>query len=151
MSGVEIRRAVSADIPAIVDMLADDELGAARESPDDLAPYQAAFAVLERDPNQFLMVAAVSGDVVVGTFQLTFIPGLSRRGATRAVIEAVRVHHSARRAGVGEQMLRWAVRESDRRGCRLVQLTSDRTRPGAHRFYERLGFVASHIGFKLQI
>jgi GNAT superfamily N-acetyltransferase len=147
---MEIRRAVSADIPAIVEMLADDELGAARESPDDLAPYQAAFAGLERDPNQYLMVA-VSGGVVVGTFQLTLVRGLSRRGATRAVIEAVQVHHSARGAGIGEQMIRWAVQESGRRGCGLVQLTSDKTRPGAHRFYERLGFVPSHIGFKLQI
>ena len=150
MPGVEIRRAASADIPDIVNMLADDELGAARESPEDLAPYQAAFACLEKDPNQYLMVA-VSGDVIVGTFQLTLIPGLSRRGATRAVIEAVRVHHSARRTGIGEQMMGGAVRESQRRGGRLVQLTSDKTRPGAHRFYERLGFVASHIGFKLQI
>lgn len=131
-------------------MLADDALGAARESPDDLAPYQAAFEGLAKDPNQYLMVA-VSGDVVVGTFQLTLVQGLARRGTTRAVIEAVRVHRSARGAGIGEQMISWAVRESGRRGCGLVQLTSDKTRPGAHRFYERLGFVASHIGFKLQL
>jgi GNAT superfamily N-acetyltransferase len=150
MSGIEIRRAVRADIPAIVDMLADDDIGATRESPDDLAPYQAAFAALEKDPNQYFMVA-VSGDAIVGTFQLTLIPGLSRRGATRSVIEAVRVHRSARRAGIGEQMISWAVAESGRRGCSLVQLTSDKARPDAHRFYERLGFVPSHIGFKLQI
>jgi GNAT superfamily N-acetyltransferase len=150
MSGIEIRRAVRTDISAIVDLLADDELGAARESPDDLAPYQAGFPGLDNDPNQYLMVA-VSGDAIVGTFQLTLIPGLARCGATRAVIEAVRVHHSARRAGIGEQMIRWAVAESGRRGCSLVQLTSDKTRADAHRFYERLGFVPSHIGFKLPI
>ena len=150
MSGVEIRRAVRTDISAIVDLLAGDELGVTRESPDDLAPYQAAFTGLDEDPNQYLMVA-VSGDAVVGTFQLMIIAGLARRGATRAVIEAVRIHQSARRAGIGEQMIRWAVAESGRRGCRLVQLTSDKTRADAHRFYERLGFVPSHIGFKLPI
>ena len=150
MSGIEIRRAVRTDIPAIVDLLADDELGVTRESPDDLAPYQAAFTGLDGDPNQYLMVA-VSGDAVVGTFQLMLVAGLARRGATRAVIEAVRIHRSARRAGIGEQMIRWAVAESGRRGCSLVQLTSDKTRADAHRFYERLGFVPSHIGFKLPI
>lgn len=145
-----IRRAVAADIPAIVDMLADDILGAARESPEDLAPYQSAFAKLDADPNQFVMVAVREG-AVIGTFQLTFVTGLSRRGATRAIIEAVRVHSSARGAGIGEQMIRWAIDESARRGCQLVQLTSDKNRPGAHRFYERLGFVASHVGYKLQL
>jgi ribosomal protein S18 acetylase RimI-like enzyme len=150
VTDIEIRRAIAADIPAIVGMLADDELGASRESPDDLAPYHAAFASLEKDPNQCLMVAVRNEDVV-GSLQLTLIPGLSRRGATRAVIEGVRVHHSARRAGIGEQMIKWAITESGRRNCRLVQLTSDKSRPDAHRFYERLGFTASHVGFKLQL
>lgn len=145
-----IRRAEAADIPAIVGMLADDALGATRESPEDLAPYRSAFETLDSDPNQFLMVAVREG-AVIGTFQLTIVPGLSRRGATRAIIEAVRVHSSARGAGIGEQMMRWAIDESRRRGCRLVQLTSDKDRPGAHRFYERLGFVGSHIGYKLPL
>jgi GNAT superfamily N-acetyltransferase len=150
MTHVEIRPAVPGDLPAIVDMLADDELGATRESPDDLAPYQAAFERLRDDPNQFVMVA-VRDDMVIGTFQLTVIPGLSRRGATRSVIEGVRVHGSARGSGIGGHMIRWAVQESARQGCQLVQLTSDRTRREAHRFYERLGFTGSHVGFKLRL
>lgn len=150
MTYIEIRSAVTSDIPAIVGMLADDELGASRESPDDLTPYQVAFVRLEKDPNQFLMVAVRNG-TVIGTLQLTIIPGLSRRGSTRAVIEGVRVHSSARGEGIGEQMIRWAIEESGRQGCQLVQLTSDKTRPEAHRFYERLGFTDSHIGFKLQL
>jgi GNAT superfamily N-acetyltransferase len=150
MTEIAMRPAVAADLPVIVRMLADDELGAARESPDDLRPYQAAFERLQRDPNQVVMVA-VRDDTVVGTLQLTIIAGLSRRGSTRSVIEAVRVHSSARGHGIGEQMIRWAVQESGRQGCQLVQLTSDRARPQAHRFYERLGFTGSHIGFKLQL
>jgi GNAT superfamily N-acetyltransferase len=131
-------------------MLADDELGAARESPGDLAPYHAAFARLDQDPSQLLMVAVRDG-TVVGTLQLTIIAGLSRRGATRAVIEAVRVARAVRGAGTGEQLVGWAVAEAGRRGCQLVQLTSDKSRSRAHQFYERLGFTASHIGFKLQL
>jgi GNAT superfamily N-acetyltransferase len=150
VTDIEIRRAGPADIAAIVAMLADDELGAARESPGDLAPYQAAFARLDKDPDQLLLVAVRDG-AVVGTLQLTIIAGLSRRGATRAVIEAVRVHRAARRAGIGEQLVHWAVAESRRRGCQLVQLTSDKSRLRAHQFYERLGFTASHVGFKLQL
>jgi GNAT superfamily N-acetyltransferase len=150
MTDIEIRTAVPGDLPAIVTMLADDELGATRESPDDLTVYHAAFERLRNDPNQLLMVA-VRDDTVIGTLQLTIIPGLSRRGSTRSLIEGVRVHSSARGAGIGEQMIRWAVEESGRQGCQLVQLTSDKARPEAHRFYERLGFTGSHIGFKLQI
>ena len=150
VTDIEIRRAVAADVPAIVAMLADDELGAARESPDDLSPYHAAFARLDQDPDQLLVVAARDG-AVVGTLQLTIIAGLARRGATRAVIEAVRVHRDARRAGIGERLVGWAVAEAGRRGCQLVQLTSDKSRAQAHRFYERLGFTASHVGFKLQL
>ena len=150
MTDIEIRRAVSSDILAIVAMLADDELGAARESPDDLVPYHAAFARLADSPDQLLMVA-VRNKEVVGTLQLTLIPGLSRRGATRAVIEGVRVHRSVRGEGIGEQLIRWAISESGRRGCQLVQLTSDKSRRRAHQFYERLGFTASHVGFKLRL
>ena len=150
MSDLEIRPAVADDIPAIVAMLADDPLGAARESPDDLSPYTAAFERLAADPNQYPTVA-VRGDRVVGTLQLTVIPGLSRRGATRSVIEAVRVHTAERGTGLGTQLIQWAIDESRRQGCQLVQLTSDATRADAHRFYERLGFSASHVGFKLTL
>ncbi|MDW6061276.1 GNAT family N-acetyltransferase [Streptomyces sp. FXJ1.4098] len=150
MSDFEIRRATADDIPAIVAMLADDPLGARRESPDDLAPYQAAFERIDRDPGQRLVVAVRDGRTV-GTLQLTVIPGLSRRGATRSIIEAVRIHADERGGGLGTQLIQWAVDESRREGCVLVQLTSDATRTDAHRFYERLGFEASHVGFKLTL
>ncbi|MFD5039601.1 GNAT family N-acetyltransferase [Streptomyces sp. NPDC058378] len=150
MSDLDIRPAVSADIPAIVAMLADDPLGAQRESPDDLDPYLAAFRRLVDDQNQHLTVAVRQGKVV-GTLQLTIVPGLSRRGATRSIVEGVRVHADERGSGLGTQLIQWAVDESRRQGCQLVQLTSDATRTDAHRFYERLGFTASHVGFKLAL
>ncbi|SDK81381.1 GNAT family N-acetyltransferase [Streptomyces indicus] len=150
MSDLEIRPASAEDIPAIVAMLADDPLGARRESPDDLTPYRSAFDRLASDPNQHLMVA-VRGEQVVGTLQLTVIPGLSRRGATRSVIEGVRIHSDERGSGLGTRLIEWAVDESRRQGCQLVQLTSDATRTDAHRFYERLGFEPSHVGFKLPL
>ncbi|MFJ4920537.1 GNAT family N-acetyltransferase [Streptomyces sp. NPDC088725] len=150
MTDLAIRPATLDDIPAIVDLLADDPLGARRESSDDLAPYLAAYERLAHDPNQRVVVAVREGRVV-GTLQLTIIPGLSRRGATRSVIEAVRVHADERGSGLGTRFIRWAVEESRQQGCQLVQLTSDASRTDAHRFYERLGFTASHVGFKLQL
>ncbi|MEU7720347.1 GNAT family N-acetyltransferase [Streptomyces tibetensis] len=150
MGDLEIRAATTDDIPAIVAMLADDPLGAQRESPDDLTPYLAALERLSTDPNQHLVVAVREGRVV-GTLQLTIIPGLSRRGATRSIIEGVRIHADERGSGLGTQLIEWAIEESRNEGCQLVQLTSDKTRADAHRFYERLGFTASHTGFKLQL
>ncbi|WP_326604750.1 GNAT family N-acetyltransferase [Streptomyces sp. NBC_01799] len=150
MSDLEIRPAALTDIPAVVAMLADDPLGAQRESPDDLAPYRAAFQRLAHDPNQHLVVAVRDG-AVVGTLQLTVIPGLSRRGSTRSIIEGVRVRADERGSGLGTRLIQWAVDESRRQDCQLVQLTSDATRTDAHRFYERLGFIASHVGFKLAL
>ncbi|MET7360916.1 GNAT family N-acetyltransferase [Streptomyces sp. NPDC005562] len=150
MGDLEIRPATAADLHAIVGMLADDPLGAARESPDDLAPYVTAFELLAADPNQHLVVAEREGRVV-GTLQLTIIPGLSRKGATRSIIEGVRIHAEERGSGLGTRFIEWAVEESRRRNCQLVQLTSDASRTDAHRFYERLGFSASHVGFKLQL
>ncbi|MFG2132617.1 GNAT family N-acetyltransferase [Streptomyces sp. NPDC048751] len=150
MGDLEIRAATSDDIPAIVAMLADDPLGAQRESPDDLTPYLTALERLRADPNQHLVVAVREGRVV-GTLQLTVIPGLSRRGATRSIVEGVRIHADERGSGLGTQLVEWAVEESRRQDCQLVQLTSDNTRTDAHRFYERLGFTASHVGFKLQL
>ncbi|OIJ69314.1 GNAT family N-acetyltransferase [Streptomyces mangrovisoli] len=145
-----IRPAVATDVPAIVALLADDPLGAQRESPDDPAPYLAAFQRIDADPNQHLVVA-VRADQLIGTLQLTIVPGLSRRGATRSIIEAVRIHADERGSGLGSRFIEWAVAESRRQGCRLVQLTSDASRTDAHRFYERLGFTASHVGFKLAL
>jgi len=147
-----MRPARAADLPAIVAMLADDPLGATREELCDPLPgvYHAAFAAIADDPNQVLLVAVREG-AVVGTLQLSVLPGLARRGAWRGQIEAVRVATSARGAGVGRAMFHWAIDECRRRGCALVQLTSDTARPDAHRFYETLGFAASHVGFKLAL
>ncbi|MEU9285787.1 GNAT family N-acetyltransferase [Streptomyces sp. NPDC048275] len=150
MGDLEIRPAVANDIAAIVAMLADDPLGAQRESPDDLTPYLAALEQLSRDPNQHLVVAVREGRVV-GTLQLTIIPGLSRKGSTRSLIEGVRVHGDERGSGLGTRLMEWSIDASRRQGCQLVQLTSDVTRTDAHRFYERLGFTASHVGFKLAL
>ncbi|QNE20697.1 GNAT family N-acetyltransferase [Kribbella qitaiheensis] len=151
MTDVVIRRATSDDVPAIVAMLADDPLGAIRESPADLTPYQRAFAAIDADPNQFLVVADRNGEVI-GTLQLTFIPGLSRQGSTRALVEAVRVAASARSTGLGTTLMEWSIAEARARGCAMIQLTSDKTRTDAHRFYTtRLGFTNSHEGFKLTL
>ena len=150
MGDLEIRPAALQDLSAIVGMLADDPLGAQRESPDDLAPYMNALERLSSDPNQHLVVATREGRVV-GTLQLTVIPGLSRRGATRSIIEGVRIHADERGSGLGTRLIEWAIEESRHQNCQLVQLTSDTTRADAHRFYERLGFTASHVGFKLAL
>jgi GNAT superfamily N-acetyltransferase len=150
VSEIEIRRATRDDIGPIVRMLADDQLGATRESADDLGPYLKAFEDIDADASQLLMVADAGGDVV-GTLQLTIIPGLARKGALRGQVEAVRVRDDQRGNGLGGRLMAWAIEESRRRGCALVQLTSDVTRVDAHRFYERLGFVASHQGFKLKL
>lgn len=149
MGNVNIRRATADDVPAIVAMLADDPLGAKRERPGDAA-YAAAFKDIDADPRQLLMVAQ-SGDEVVGTLQLTFIPGLSRLGATRALIEAVRVRSDQRGGGLGGQLIAWAIDTARERGAAMIQLTTDASRKDAHRFYERLGFVASHVGMKLAL
>jgi GNAT superfamily N-acetyltransferase len=144
-----IRRATRADVPGIVAMLADDELGAARERPGDPA-YLAAFDAVAADPNQLLVVADVDG-TPVGTLQLTFIPGLSRQGAVRAQIEAVRIRSDQRGGGLGGQLIGWAIEAARQRGCALVQLTTDASRTDAHRFYQRLGFQPSHVGMKLTL
>ncbi|MFF1558044.1 GNAT family N-acetyltransferase [Streptomyces sp. NPDC058279] len=145
-----IRPATEGDLPEIVRMLADDPLGATRESPEDLPPYLKALRSLTDDPHQHMMVA-VRGERVVGTLQLTIIAGLSRKGATRSIIEGVRVHADERGSGLGTRFIEWAIERSRRENCVLVQLTSDVSRTDAHRFYERLGFTASHVGFKLAL
>jgi GNAT superfamily N-acetyltransferase len=152
-SSVVLRRATAQDLPAIVNLLATDQLGATRDgvrTPEDLARYQQAFRAIDDDPAHVLMVGD-SGGEVVATMQVSFLPGLARRGALRAQLEAVRVHDSYRSQGLGAAMLGWAIGEARRRGCALVQLTSDKSRTSAHRFYERHGFVASHEGMKLAL
>ncbi len=152
-SPVILRRAQASDLPAVVDLIAADQLGATRDgvqTAGDLAAYQAAFAAIDRDPAHLLIVAQ-SGPDLVGTMQLSFLPGLARRGALRAQIEAVRVQEAYRNRGLGAAMITWAISESRRRQCALVQLTTDKSRTTAHRFYERLGFAASHEGMKLAL
>ncbi len=148
-----LRRATLEDVPTIVELLADDPLGAARDGTDASdggQPYVQAFAAIDADPAHLLLVAEKSGRVVA-TMQVSFLPGLARRGALRAQVEAVRVHADLRNSGLGRALLTWARGEAERRGCALIQLTSDKRRPDAHRFYEGLGFTASHEGFKLEL
>ena len=147
---MDIRPATRTDVPAIVGMLADDPLGATRETPGDLAPYYEAFDKIDTDPRQHLMIAVQDGKPA-GTLQLSIQQGLSRRGASRAVIEAVRVHRDLRGGGLGTELIEWAIAEAKALGASVVQLTSDNTRTDAHRFYQRLGFAHSHAGFKLQL
>jgi GNAT superfamily N-acetyltransferase len=150
---VVLRRAVPADVGAIISLIAADQLGATRDGvrdAADLAAYESAFLAVDADAAQLLVVAEADGRIV-GTMQLTFIPGLARRGALRAQIEAVRVADGFRGNGLGSAMIGWAVDEARRRGCALVQLTTDKARADAHRFYRRLGFVASHEGLKLAL
>ena len=151
-SVMQIRKAERCDVRSIVQLLADDMLGTAREkigSPLPIA-YQSAFEAIDQDSNQLLAVM-VEDDAVVGTLQLTFIPGLSRQGATRGQIEAVRISAARRSEGLGEKLVEWAIERCRERGCALVQLTTDRRRGDAHRFYERLGFEATHLGYKREL
>ena len=149
---VTLREARREDVALIVAMLADDRLGAAREVTSEplLGSYYDAFAALARDPNNRLLIAECRGEIV-GTLQITFIVGLSRRGARRALIEAVRVAAPQRGKGIGEQIIRAAIDIARHKGCTIVQLTTDKSRTDAHRFYERLGFSASHEGMKLML
>jgi GNAT superfamily N-acetyltransferase len=145
-----IRPARAADVPALVALLVDDPLGAQRESIADLRPYHAAFARIADDPNQLLVTMERNGEII-GTQQITFIPGLSFQGAVRAQIEAVRIRADLRGSGLGTRLIEWAIEEARRRGCYLVQLSSNNVRLDAHRFYTRLGFEASHTGFKRKL
>jgi GNAT superfamily N-acetyltransferase len=146
---VEIRRAKAEDVPAIVDLIANDQLGSGRESPGD-PRYLTAFEDIDADPNQLLAVMVRDGQVV-GTLQVTITPGLARLGMKRATIEAVRVRGDQRGEGLGQRFIVWAIDVARKRGCGLVQLTTDASRGDAHRFYERLGFTPSHVGMKLPL
>jgi GNAT superfamily N-acetyltransferase len=152
MTDILFRPAQAADLPAIIALLADDVLGQQRE--DASSPpnrrYVEAFQAILADPNQ-LQAVAILHEEVIGTLQLTYIPGLARKGAWRGQIEGVRISAAHRGLGVGQQMFEWAIGQCRAKGCDLVQLTTDRERPDAHRFYERLGFVGSHIGYKLTL
>ncbi|WP_406299613.1 GNAT family N-acetyltransferase [Embleya sp. NBC_00888] len=156
MNDIEIRPAGRDDIAAIVGLLVDDTLGSGRDSQEDLTPYLAAFERVTADPNQELVVMtrpdpATGARTVIGTLQLTIIPGLSQRGTTRALVEAVRIAGSERGGGLGTILMRWTIDRARERGATLVQLTSNGTRENAHRFYRNLGFTDSHVGFKLTL
>ena len=147
-----LRQATRDDLPAIIALLYDDESGRTREDPSlPLDPrYVAAFEAIDADSNQNLIAAELEGEVV-GTLQLSFLPGLSFRGSWRGQIEAVRIAAHLRGQGLGEEMIRWAIEQCRARDCKLVQLTSTAARIAAHRFYARLGFVHSHVGMKLHL
>ena len=145
------RRAVRTDLPRLLELLTDDTLGKSREavgSDDDR--YVHAFELIDSDANQYLLVGELHGSIIA-MLQLTFIPGLSRRGALRANIEAVRVDSNLRGQGIGHWIIAKALLLAKERGCAVVQLTSDKSRAEAHRFYARFGFVATHEGFKLML
>jgi ribosomal protein S18 acetylase RimI-like enzyme len=146
---IVFRSATTADLPAIVALLADDHLGRSREDPSLPLDqrYLEAFAAIQADKNQILAVADRGGQIV-GCLQLSFVPGLSRFGMWRGQIEGVRVAAGQRGQGTGRAMIEWALQQCRTRRCGLVQLTSDKSRPDAIRFYESLGFVASHEGLK---
>ncbi len=149
---LRFRPARADDLPELVRLLADDPLGVRREAASlPLAPgYGEAFAAIQADPHNELVVAVLE-QAVVGMLQVTFIPSLSYQGRPRALIEGVRVSRSVRSRGIGAAMIRWAIERARSRDCVMVQLTTDRARPEALHFYERLGFVASHDGMKLHL
>ena len=149
---VIFRDATAADLPAIVALLAEDTLGETLEDPAlPLDPgYEAAFAAIQSDPGQRLLVAVLD-DHVIGTMQLSTIPGIAFKGAWRGQIEAVRIASDLRGRGLGEQLIEYGVEQFRQGGCKFVQLTSDKSRTSAHRFYERLDWTRSHDGFKLTL
>jgi len=144
------RLATRDDVAPIVRMLADDFLGSGRDQPGDVLAesYYTSFEALDADPNNELYVVELDSEIV-GTFHLTFIPGLSNNGAWRAQIESVRVAAPYRSQGIGKRMFDWTVEHARARGCRVLQLSTHVDRKDAHRFYERLGFASSHVGMKL--
>lgn len=157
---VTFRPARREDLPTLVAMLADDELGVQRERFEDPLPesYYTAFAAIDADPHQELVVAERAeadstgdGPAIVGMLQLTFLPYLTYQGGWRGLIEGVRVASSQRGRGLGRQLFEWAIERARERGCHVVQLTTDKRRPDALRFYESLGFAATHEGMKLHL
>lgn len=150
---VSFREAEEADLPAIVALLADDALGAVRERAEDPLPacYCEALARMRALGGHQLLVAETPAGEIVGCLQLMLLPGLARQGLTRAQIEAVRVARPLRGRGIGARLIEEAIARARAAGCGLVQLTSDASRGEAHRFYGRLGFVASHVGFKMTL
>ena len=152
MPDLIFRRATEADVPAIIGLLADDILGSSREATaaESYPQYLNAFRMIDADVNQFLLVVD-DGTRIVGTLQLTFILGLAGQGLKRGQVEAVRVASDRRGEKIGEAMLNWALERCRREQCGIVQLTTNKTRTQAHRFYDRLGFEPSHLGYKMKL
>ena len=150
--GVIFRLANANDLPAIVRLLADDDLGSQREKLEEPLPnsYVMAFEAIDTDPNHELVVAELNGEVV-GTLHLLFLPSISFQGGLRAQIESVRVGRKFQSLGIGSDMLKWSIERAKERGAHIVQLTTHKTRTNLHRFYERLGFKATHVGMKLSL
>nr|WP_026581361.1 GNAT family N-acetyltransferase [Bacillus sp. J33] len=149
---IRFRIAAEKDLDSIVAMLADDVLGSKRERYEHPLPnsYKLAFEAIAADPNNELVVACLGNDVI-GVLQITFTPYITHQGGWRATIEGVRTSASVRGKGVGTDLIKWAIQRAEERGCHLVQLTTDKKRPDALRFYERLGFKATHEGLKLKL
>ena len=152
MKEIFFRRAILDDLPFIVRLLADDDLGSQRERYEDPLPesYMKAFEHIDSDPNHELIVADLDG-MVIGTLQLMFLPSISYQGGLRAQVESVRVDVGQRGNGIGSKMMRWAIERAKEQGAHIMQLTSHTSRADAHRFYERLGFKGSHLGMKLNL
>jgi GNAT superfamily N-acetyltransferase len=152
MSAIVIRRAEAKDLEAIIRLHEEDELGSHGDvwSPETRPAYEAAFAAIERSPENRLFVAT-DGNEIIGTFQLTFIPNLTGRGALRVKVESVKVRAARRSGGIGAQMMAFAEDHARTHGAAMLELTSNKTRTNAHRFYERLGFTRSHEGFKKKV
>jgi GNAT superfamily N-acetyltransferase len=149
---LNFRQAINTDLPTLVNMLADDPLGAMREEPQEplnLA-YTAAFQAINNDPNNELIVAELKGQVI-GMLQLTFIPYLTYIGSWRCLVEGVRIAKDYSYQGFGTKLFQWAIERAKQKKCALIQLTTDKQRPNAIEFYEKLGFTASHVGFKLHL
>jgi ribosomal protein S18 acetylase RimI-like enzyme len=149
---LRFRLAKRADLPSIVRLLADDDLGSQRERYQEPLPdsYDSAFEQIERDPNHELVVAEQNGDVI-GTLHLMFLPSISYQGGLRVQIESVRVAKQFQSQGIGSAMMQWSMQRAKDRGAHIVQLTTHKTREAAHRFYERLGFKGTHLGMKLSL
>lgn len=154
MSAQEIifRVATHSDVPSIVRLLADDELGSLRERYENPIPgsYYNAYELINSDPNHELIVAELNGEVI-GTLHLMFLPSVSFQGGLRAQVESVRVDTRYQNQGIGSQMVKWAIERAKVRGAHIVQLTTHKSRANAHRFYERLGFKGTHLGMKLSL
>jgi ribosomal protein S18 acetylase RimI-like enzyme len=149
---VLFRRATRTDLPSIVRMLADDDLGSQRERIENPLPasYDSAFEQINNDPNHELIVAERNGEVI-GTLHLMFLPSVSFQGGLRAQIESVRVDKRLQSQGIGSEMMKWTMERAKQRGAHVIQLTTHKSRIDAHRFYEKLGFKGSHLGMKMDL